>query len=58
MSQHEPRSQHLLEQFPVVRGLAGGLGLATALVAHRMLDALRLVTVRITVTVRVKVRVR
>ena len=41
-----------------MRGLAGGLGLATALVAHRMLDALRLVTLRITVTVRVRVRVR
>ena len=41
-----------------MRGLAGSLGLATALVAHGMLDALRLVKVRITVTVRVRVRVR
>ena len=41
-----------------MRGLAGGIGLATALVAHRMLDALRLLTLRITVTVRVRVRVR
>ena len=41
-----------------MRGLAGSLGLATALVAYRMLDALRLVKVRITVTVRVRVRVR
>ena len=41
-----------------MRGLAGGLGLAIALVAHGMLDALRLVTLRITVTVRARVRVR
>eukprot|EP00964_Phaeocystis_antarctica_P142312 scaffold107566_cov69-Phaeocystis_antarctica.AAC.2 len=33
---------HLLQQFPVVRGLACGLGLAAALIAHGMLDALRL----------------
>ena len=35
-------SQHLLQQFPVVRGLAGGLGLAAPLIAHGVLDALRL----------------
>ena len=38
--------------------MAGGIGLATALVAHGMLDALRLVRARITVTVRARVRVK